>query len=283
MQRFEKEIPFPKVIYKYTRIDQFLYNHLINKELWFSSSQDFNDPYDCNICFDTKVYSQEEIRTFWESNYHNPKPSREEIEKKVTEWVEDQTLLEKYLYPGLRKHLQTVGITCFTSKNNNLLMWSHYANSHRGLCIGYDSKALTKDFYQYEWVSYQDKFPKVNLLDINNFMARISVTKSKEWEYEDEIRFFQKERLSYPFKQESIKEIIFGLRTPISQMKTVMNLAHQLDYKGITFKQVILRDNQFAAEFATLNYSPKHDRIFVIHQANGKLHFKVLKGWLETG
>ncbi len=29
----------------------------------------------------------------------------------------------------------TIGILCFTEKNDNLLMWSHYANSHKGFVL----------------------------------------------------------------------------------------------------------------------------------------------------
>jgi hypothetical protein len=42
-----KDRPLPPVIYKYFRIDEFFYQHLINSELWFSNPQEFNDPYDC--------------------------------------------------------------------------------------------------------------------------------------------------------------------------------------------------------------------------------------------
>lgn len=37
---------------------------------------------------------------------------------------------------------------CMTEDNDNLLMWSHYADSHRGFCIEYDLKRLQDDPYK---------------------------------------------------------------------------------------------------------------------------------------
>lgn len=36
-------------------------------------------------------------------------------------------------------------IACFTEKNDNVLMWSHYADEHKGICVEYDLKRLTED------------------------------------------------------------------------------------------------------------------------------------------
>lgn len=36
----------------------------------------------------------------------------------------------------------TVGITCFSETPYNMLMWSHYANKHSGICVEYDFSKL---------------------------------------------------------------------------------------------------------------------------------------------
>lgn len=36
-------------------------------------------------------------------------------------------------------------MTCFTEHNDNYLMWSHYADDHKGFCIEYDVKKLKSD------------------------------------------------------------------------------------------------------------------------------------------
>ena len=39
-------------------------------------------------------------------------------------------------------------MTCLTESNDNILMWSHYAKGHTGICIEYDLKTLVNDRYQ---------------------------------------------------------------------------------------------------------------------------------------
>jgi len=30
------------------------------------------------------------------------------------------------------------GVLCFSRRWNNILMWSHYADGHKGICLGFD-------------------------------------------------------------------------------------------------------------------------------------------------
>ena len=54
-----------------------------------------------------------------------------------------------------------VGIRCFSATYNNILMWSHYADGHRGLCIEFDAKELLKrDFGEIIKVRYRRNMPR---------------------------------------------------------------------------------------------------------------------------
>lgn len=39
-------------------------------------------------------------------------------------------------------------ITCMTESNSNILMWSHYADSNKGLCVEYDLKQLRNPLFE---------------------------------------------------------------------------------------------------------------------------------------
>jgi hypothetical protein len=40
---------------------------------------------------------------------------------------------------GLRQTLsRDTGLLCFSESWDHLLMWSHYANKHQGICLGFD-------------------------------------------------------------------------------------------------------------------------------------------------
>lgn len=48
-------------------------------------------------------------------------------------------------YYKLAKLKELAYMTCLTEDNDNMLMWSHYANSHQGICVEYNLKQLDKD------------------------------------------------------------------------------------------------------------------------------------------
>ena len=77
------------------------------------------------------------------------------------------------------------GVFSLCEEANNNVMWSHYGNSHKGFCIGFNVAELfniLKDASLGK-VSYRGEFPSIN--DIHN----LNFIKSKEWEYEKEYRF----------------------------------------------------------------------------------------------
>ena len=88
----------------------------------------------------------------------------------------------------------STGLLCFSRNWDNLLLWSHYAASHTGLCLGFDipddSSGTSFDMD----VLYQPnllKIPDVN--DIKFDLAnRLLRTKHESWSYEQEVRLFVK-------------------------------------------------------------------------------------------
>jgi len=82
------------------------------------------------------------------------------------------------------------GFLCFSRNWKNPLLWSHYADKHRGVCLGFDIQADVKP------VNYTEKRLEINL---NSFealpqeeqlkrMKQLLLTKYLGWAYEDEVR-----------------------------------------------------------------------------------------------
>lgn len=167
----------PGDVYKFTKCSIHSLRALINREIPFSPPQSFNDPFDCPIC---------------ELLNHDEKPA----------------LLIRQAY------LDCLTVACFscqvgeTEESNEIkneepylndLMWAHYADSHKGICIKYDlsfeniTKILKGNDGQYislEYVKYSDKAlgeysagkgDSISLFD--SFFL-----KGKSWEYEKELR-----------------------------------------------------------------------------------------------
>jgi hypothetical protein len=91
----------------------------------------------------------------------------------------------------------TVGVFSLSAKWDNTLMWSHYAQDHKGFVIEFDGKHSFFD-YGLEKVVYSDERPLfLDRPDGRNDPAVFN-TKSKDWEYEQEYRkseYFGKESM----------------------------------------------------------------------------------------
>ena len=94
-------------------------------------------------------------------------------------------------------------ISCFGSNNDSILMWSHYANKHKGACLEFEI-----DDENFQKVDYKEKIVKFKLCDAlkvvfgheflgkevdgdnkkYSFIINPLLTKSLDWRYEEEIR-----------------------------------------------------------------------------------------------
>lgn len=129
-------------------------------------------------------------------------------------------------------------------------MWSHYANEHKGVCIGFDTG---KSLFRLAWkVTCQDEFPIVRRPTDSDeiLLNKTLLTKAACWSYEKEWRIIkrtlteieksyrlQKENLSeeevqllinergpgcYSFPKEAITEIYLGARIEKEQREKVI-------------------------------------------------------------
>ena len=80
---------------------------------------------------------------------------------------------------------QTIGICSFSQDNLNRLLWSHYADGDRGVCIGLETALDSECFPKLEVVNYVDTLPKIKLLShIRDNLITLYTTKRREWSCE---------------------------------------------------------------------------------------------------
>ena len=86
----------------------------------------------------------------------------------------------------------STGLLCFSRNWDNLLLWSHYAVSHTGLCLGFDIPDHSEGASNHMDVQYQPNLLKIgNLKEIRPDLAyRLLSTKHESWSYEQEVRIF---------------------------------------------------------------------------------------------
>lgn len=161
--------------------------------------------------------------------------------------------------------LDSIKVGCLTTKKDNTLMWSHYADKHRGICIEYDiGKIYEKDNLIINKVNYHMPIitNKVNysmpiitnksiadneILEIDNINRLIELfyTKSEEWKYKKEYRilYYDKERKKDGILIDCpIKSICFGTETSEDDKNLIYEIVknkkgNQIEFKEAKFKQ----------------------------------------------
>jgi hypothetical protein len=87
---------------------------------------------------------------------------------------------------------QRFGVLCFSRNWHNPLLWSHYADKHKGICLGLHvpSRLLTPVTYTTSrLVDAVPRIAKSGFSDEAAMKALLSI-KFRDWKYEDEVRVF---------------------------------------------------------------------------------------------
>ena len=116
---------------------------------------------------------------------------------------------------------KTAGILCFSRNWDNLLLWSHYGDSHTGVCLAFDIPDGEPGRNYHKDVHYQSNLLQIRRReDVNlKLVDRLLRTKHKSWSYEQEVRMFvglndppdaNGLRWSYSGPVLALKEVIIG-------------------------------------------------------------------------
>ena len=183
-------------------------------KLWFSDPSKFNDPFDLKIPLDDLTLSGPfgDRSILAQAFGHLFKSNKTEVEN---HWFYDRELisyLERWssgiegydlfgVIRNVERRFRSFGIACFTQAYDNPLMWSHYANNHKGFCIEYGVRAMNvldePEFGQF-YVQYASELSKICVSEAlfapHQVMNRMIGTKSADWAYEKEWRLVHFEK-----------------------------------------------------------------------------------------
>lgn len=84
------------------------------------------------------------------------------------------------------------GVLCFSRSWRNPVQWSHYADHHRGLCLGFDvaDRLLGEVRYTDRRIDIDWILAAASDEEGNRRMREALVTKFRHWRYEKEMRIF---------------------------------------------------------------------------------------------
>lgn len=195
----------PRYLYKYRSIKSTI-EFLKNSSIYFSNYRDFNDPFESackkKLDFTPQQYYDAFLR--WGVDPLTAMQKVEEIRLGLVNGVDLQKQVTDLILNGF-------AYFCMAKEPDNILMWSHYADSHKGVCFRFD---LLQDdtFLNTVPVDYNSEYLEFDSLNGNP--APIITRKSPYWSYEHEHRTITTDiKGIHQINKDTLVEIIFGCRT----------------------------------------------------------------------
>ena len=207
-------------LYSFRSFNVYSLSDLINNEITVSPSKKMNHPFDSII---NLWGSEEQLKETCKEHKHIKNLSRSFDYFRIRSFCNGETE-------------ETLG---------NLLMWSHYADEHRGYCVKYKlSKHFIKqdenDSFEHMFLKpiiYRKDEEKVDISELTTINTDLAfATKHESWGYENEVRLIvynpNKEDAFYgiPLDKDScIEAIYFGCRCEQKTINTIKNLFSKSD------------------------------------------------------
>jgi len=240
------------ILYKYTTYSENLLSNLARDKIWVSTPDRFNDLFDCQYTINRKL-SESEIKELHALAEHRKQSG--DVNDLLVTACDTGNLgdMANEIADKLEENLRSkVGLYCLSEICDSLLMWSHYADMHRGLCLGFKAKPgiISNSLGLYP-VNYSSHFPTIRLKDflfgLDLPAKQVLFTKSSEWSYEKEWRLMttpSNAEIDSPFK---LKTIIFGAN--MSQVHADTIKAILKDRQEIQYKRARPNDSAFSLDF----------------------------------
>ncbi len=220
---------------------QNLKQSIIDNKLFLSSPDGFNDPFDCLSLFSVKKSDEPCVRAFFAERYREDHPNAKENEPELVadlivrkEWQKNSIRWKKRIVDVqniLKKQASCLRIYCFSELYNQLLMWAHYGDNHRGYCLIFKKDVLDSPD-KLAKVEYHDYPTFTDYYYSNRTASYFMLRKSTDWEYEQEwrivydIRVFGHEDGLFVLElpEDTISGIILGCQMDLTSKEKIRNL-----------------------------------------------------------
>lgn len=236
---------FPTLLFRFRSLsgpsENFTKSIITRNEIYFSDPASLNDPYDCQPTFDINGSPDEWKRHLSRSlkMQGSKKISISERIRITRKWMAEEKY--KNINPETFKQLTSrFGIACFSASMNNMLLWTHYADNHRGICLIFEP---SKDSYgaltHSSEIQYQSELPHIRLVDLSETgdskIIKILLTKSKQWQHEQEYRLILPygAKQSLQFHPSSLIGIVLGAKISKEHEAKVRSWAAAHPYRPI--------------------------------------------------
>ncbi len=249
----------PDVLYKYRALSgqsrEYVRQTIVENKVYFSSPSKFNDPFDCRVHMSFSGTDKA-----WKSYFmgllkkYRPDLNRQQRQAEVhrivgTERRHRNPQALRNMIGAVQKDVYDIGVFSLSARNDDILMWSYYADHHTGLCLGFLHRVgtLGPAFP----VEYSATFPQVDYLkdDRRRQVDANLLTKAASWQHEAEWRVVAYTEgpglREYP--PELLTEVILGARISPKDRDDVLSWVDAHSPKP-RVREVGLKDGAYGLE-----------------------------------
>jgi len=247
----------PTALFSYHKVNEYIIDDLIKKQITLTDPNLFNDLYDSTLHVNSETSERKNLE---ELNSYLAELKAHSIFGESLELVDIDQSIADMNYPERDKRIMRVfskdyRIKCFSEMWDSILMWSHYADNSRGICIEYDfsEDERAKNFLPVTYLKdpldfsdIADHSIPIGKLDNDNQLSMavlLSIsTKNDVWKYESEWRFI----LPLVLLGNTMPSRISCKKIPIP--KTIILGAHFAKQADENSKEILLKILNYAKE-----------------------------------
>ncbi len=232
--------------YKYLPYNEGALKALTEGTIKFTCPLEFNDPFDCRPFYDTTNIDQvPRLRPglFREAGNRMGLSPAKRIQKKG-EFV---ARLRNRVKEGdfAKELISRVGVVSLSKNALNILMWSHYADFHRGFVLEFripimgseQDISLTNERLLPFPIKYRSERPHIEIGKElpDKIIDKLILTKSLDWEYEEEERVVDHERgpgIHQYRRDEILCSVIAGMDIKNKHHANLQSIVQELTVKS---------------------------------------------------
>ncbi len=219
----------PEFFYKYRSLADeqqrgWLKQILVEHQFFWAAPSSFNDPFDCApICLAPTGRTLKEI-TRRALRTNTPQANRKARKVRERELRRRPQAMQVRLDRMVPELMEETAVYSLATRPDQVLMWSHYASAHQGVCLRFDPKILINHFLipvskaiGLFPVSYQRERPivRIGTEEKEALVEKLLLTKADFWSYEEEWRFigYRARAGLRSFPAKALTAIVLGART----------------------------------------------------------------------
>lgn len=234
----------PRFVYKFRALDPSNENSidrvrdiLVHSHLWQSSPADFNDPFDM-LARIVEEATGIELRNHVKGILKEHGVKHNKMERAIAQFCKKSKADRVQVFSDVfSTTAEKAGVVSFGGDPRSILMWSHYAHYHSGICIQFE---CARDFQTFSGaipVTYKANYPVIDwVTNFEESLGEVMRQKHEGWTYERESRIIRpgEARKKLKFDSDAVTRIIVGCRASEKTKQVVHKLVAERTASGLS-------------------------------------------------